>query len=151
MTKQIRKGKLSAAEIDAFLALPSMARLATAVPSKEEPGFYQPHNVPVWFHWDGESLYISAFQSTRKLKEVQRNPYIAVLVDLKEAVDGAQAVLMEGKAEVILDSQTVQEMSRVIYTKYMGPEGVKDPEPQSWIIDPENAIIKLTPARIYTW
>ncbi len=151
MAEQILKGKLTKPEIDAFLALPSMARLATAVPSKADSNFFQPHNVPVWFHWDGNNLYISAFQSTRKLKEVQQNPYIAVIVDLPEAIDGAQAVLMEGKAEVVLSSQTVQDMSRVIYAKYMGPEGVKAPEPQSWIVDPENAIIKLTPARIYTW
>lgn len=151
MANQIIKGKLTKPEIDTFLALPSMARLATAVPSKADPNFFQPHNVPVWFHWDGESLYISAFQSTRKLKEVQQNPFIAVIIDLQEAVDGAQAVLMEGKAEVVLTSNMVQEMSRLIYTKYMGPEGVKAPAPQSWIVDPENAIIKLTPARIYTW
>lgn len=151
MADQILKGKLTKPEIDDFLTLPSMARLATAVPSKADPNFFQPHNVPVWFHWDGESLYISAFQSTRKLKEVQQNPYIAVIVDLQEAVEGAQAVLMEGKAEVVLTPQTVQEMSRLIYTKYMGPEGVKATAPQSWIVDPENAIIKLTPARIYTW
>jgi nitroimidazol reductase NimA-like FMN-containing flavoprotein (pyridoxamine 5'-phosphate oxidase superfamily) len=151
MTKSAITGKLSKTEIDAFLDHAWIARLATAVPAREDSALFQPHNVPVWFYWDGESLFISAFQSTRKLKEVKRNPYIAVIIDLHEAVDGAQAVLMEGKSELILDSETVQEMSRVIYTKYMGPEGVKDPAPQSWIVDPENAIIKLTPARIYTW
>ena len=36
-------------------------------------------------------------------------------------------------------------------TRYMGEEGVKAEAPQSWIVDPENAIIRLTPARIYTW
>jgi len=151
MAEQIRKGKLTQPEIDAFLKLPRMARLATASPVKEDPKYFQPHNVPVWFYWDGESLYISAFQSTRKYKEVKRNPYIAVIVDVEDAVDGAQAVLMEGKAEIILSPQTVQEMSRIIYTKYMGPEGVLESAPQSWIVDPENSIIKLTPSRIYTW
>lgn len=151
MAETTLTGKLTKTDIDSFLANKWMARLATAVPSKENPAFFQPHNVPVWFHWDGESLYISAFQSTRKVKEVKRNPYIAVIIDLPEAVDGAQAVLMEGKSELILASDLVQEMSRIIYTKYMGPEGVKDPAPQSWIIDPENTIIKLTPARIFTW
>ena len=31
------------------------------------------HVVPVWFGWDGESIYISAFRSTRKVKELIRN------------------------------------------------------------------------------
>jgi general stress protein 26 len=107
--------------------------------------------VPVWYLWDGQSLYISVFQSTRKSKEVKRNPYIAVIVDVADAIDGATAVLLEGKSEVIVDREFVQEMSRKIYTHYMGEQGVLAPDPQSWIADPENSIIKLVPSRIYTW
>ena len=40
-------------------------RLATA-----NPRTLQPHVVPVWFWWDGTSLWISAFSSTRKVKEL---------------------------------------------------------------------------------
>ena len=47
------------AEIDAFLAEAILARLATA-----NPKTCQPHAVPVWFLWDGESAWISAFTST---------------------------------------------------------------------------------------
>lgn len=147
----IDTGKLTKPQVDAFLEQPILARLATAVPSKDDPGQFQPHNVPVWFYWDGESLYISAFQSTRKLKEARRNPYIAVLIDTAEAVDGVTAVLFEGKSDLILEPETMAEMSRIIYTRYMGEEGVKDPAPQSWIVDPENAIIRLTPNRLLTW
>lgn len=152
MTDEVRYGKLTQAQLDAFPDHPYLARIATAVRSKADPSFFQPHLTPVWFIWDGTSLYISAFDSTRKVKEVRRNPYIAVLIDLPEAVDGVSAVLMEGKSECIQaqDRPFVQEMSRAIYTKYMG-EGVKDPAPQSWIIDPENSIIKLTPQKVFTW
>ena len=151
MAEQILNGKLSKEQVDAFLEHALIARLATAVPSKDNPNFFQPHNVPIWFYWDGQSLYISAFQSTRKVKEVRSNPYIAVIADVNDTIDGAQAVLMEGKAEFITEPETVQDMSRIIYTRYMGEEGVKDPAPQSWIVDPENSIIKLTPKKIYTW
>ncbi len=151
MTEEILFGKLTKAQLDAFLSQPILARLATAVPSKEDPSFFQPHNTPVWFEWDGQNLYISAFSSTRKVKEVRRNPYIAVLIDLPQAVDGVSAVLMEGKAEWINASPFVEEMSRTIYTHYMGSEGVLAAEPQSWIIDPENSIIKLPPQRVFTW
>jgi general stress protein 26 len=152
MTEEVRYGKLTQAQLDAFLEHPYLARLATAVPAKGDRSFFQPHLTAVWFVWDGSSLYISAFDSTRKVKEVRRNPYIAVLIDLPEAVDGVSAVLMEGKSEWIQeqDRPFVQEMSRAIYTKYMG-EGVQDAAPQSWIIDPENSIIKLTPKNVLTW
>lgn len=147
----IDTGKFTKAQVDAFLEKPLLARLATSVPQKEEPGKSQPHATPVWFYWDGTSLFISAFQSTRKSKEVKRNPYIAVLIDVAEAIDGMTAVLFEGKSELLLDSPSVQEYSRIIYTRYMGEEGVKAAEPQSWIIDPENSIIKITPKKLFTW
>lgn len=151
MTEEIKYGKLTKAQLDAFLENAILARLSTAVPSKEDARFFQPHTTPVWFVWDGESLYISAFTSTRKVKEVRRNPYIAVLIDVAEAIDGVSAVLMEGKSDWLTEPGLVQEMSRIIYTRYMGLEGVQAPAPQSWIIDPENSIIKLTPQNIYTW
>ena len=151
MTETTFRGKQTRAQMEEFLRLPLLARLATAAPARGEPGQFQPHNVPVWFEWDGASLWISAFQSTRKLKEVRANPYVSILIDVNEAIDGVQAVLMEGKSELILEPAVVQAKSRSIYTRYMGEEGVLAPAPQSWIVDPENAINKLTPRVVYTW
>ncbi len=151
MTQEKQYGKLTQTQLNAFLDHPILARLSTAVRSKEDGKYFQPHTTPVWFLWDGASLYISAFTSTRKVKEVRRNPYIAVLIDVADAIDGVTAVLMEGKSEWITEPPFVQEMSRRIYTRYMGEEGVLAPSPQSWIIDPENSIIKLTPQNVYTW
>lgn len=150
MTEEALYGKLTKAQLDAFLNNAILARLSTAARSKEDPAQFQPHTTPVWFLWDGESLYISAFTSTRKVKEVRRNPFISVLIDVMDSIEGVTAVLMEGRSEWITESSLVQEMSRVIYTKYMG-EGVSAEAPQSWIVDPENSIIKLTPSKIYTW
>ena len=151
MTEETKIGKFTLAQLNAFLENPLLARLATAVPVRDEPGAFQPHNVPVWYWWDGTSLWISAVQSTRKVKEVKRNAYIAVLVDVEKSIDGVTAVLMEGKSELLLDPAAVQETSRIIYTRYMGEEGVKEAAPQSWMVDPDNSIIKLTPQKMYAW
>ena len=151
MTHPAFDTKFEQAQIEAFLAQSLNARLATAVPRRDEPAYAKPHNVPVWFLWDGEALWISAFQSTRKLKEVLRNPYVSILIDVEQAYQGVTAILFEGKAEVILESEIVQDMSTRIYTKYMGEEGVKAAAPQSWIIDPENAIIRLCAQKVFTW
>lgn len=151
MTEEKTYGKLTQAQFEAFLNQPLLARIATAVRSKEDADYFQPHVTPVWFLWENDSLYISAFTSTRKVKEVRRNPYIAALIDVSQAVDGVSAVLLEGKSEWIHDREFVQDMSRRIYTKYMGEDGVLAADPQSWIIDPENSIIKLAPQAIYTW
>lgn len=121
-----------------------LARLATARDG-------QPHVVPVWFYWDGESIWISAFRSTRKVKDLLRNPLCAVLVEPKETT-GLQAVLLEGRAELInAPDPRVVEMSECIYTRYLGPDGVLAEEPQSWIHDAENTLVRLKPTKTFVW
>ena len=132
--------------IEALLDEPVLARLAT---SNGKTG--QLHVVPVWFLWDGVSVWISAFTSTRKVKDLLSNAKCAVLIEPKET-DGLQAVLFEGGVDVIDQPRhLVCDMSLRIYTRYMGSDGVQAPEPQSWAVDPENRLVRLTPKHIYAW
>jgi nitroimidazol reductase NimA-like FMN-containing flavoprotein (pyridoxamine 5'-phosphate oxidase superfamily) len=133
--------------IESVLAETVLARLATT-----NPKTMQPHVVPVWFLWDGEFVWISSFVSTRKIRELKANPRGAVLIESKQEAGKLQAVLLEGVVELVAQPrQLVSKMANRIYLRYLGPEGVKDPEPQSWLNDPENMLIKLTPKRIISW
>lgn len=135
------------AKMDAFLAAPLLARLATA-----SPGTLQPHVVPVWYEWDGEILWISSYESTRKIGELRDNPRCAVVIDVAENVDGVSAVVFEGEAELIAaPREFVRDMALRIYARYMGPDGVLAPEPQEWANSPENLIIKVTPEFVKVW
>jgi nitroimidazol reductase NimA-like FMN-containing flavoprotein (pyridoxamine 5'-phosphate oxidase superfamily) len=133
--------------IESVLAEPVLARLATT-----NPKTLQPHVVPVWFMWDGESVWISSFISTRKIRELKNNPRGAVLIESRQEGGKLQAVLLEGTVELVTQPrQLVSEIASRIYVRYLGLEGVKDPEPQSWLNDLENLLIKLTPKRIISW
>jgi nitroimidazol reductase NimA-like FMN-containing flavoprotein (pyridoxamine 5'-phosphate oxidase superfamily) len=134
-------------KIDAFLAAPLLARFATASPET-----LQPHVVPVWYEWDGETLWISSYESTRKIGELRANPKCAVVMDVAESVDGVSAVVFEGQVELITEPREfVRDMALRIYTRYMGPEGVLAPDPQEWANSPENLIIKVTPEFVKVW
>ncbi len=133
--------------IEAVLAEPVLARLATT-----NPKTLQPHVVPVWFAWDGEHVWISSFVSTRKIRDLKINPRGAVLIESKQEGGKLQAVLLEGAVELVTHPrELVREMASQIYIRYLGPQGVKEAEPQSWLKDPENLLIKLTPERIMSW
>ena len=133
--------------IEAVLAEAVLARLATSNPKN-----MQPHVVPVWFEWDGEHVWISSFVSTRKIRELKINPRGAVLIESKQEGSKLQAVLLEGPVELVTQPRPlVSEIASRIYIRYLGPEGVKEAEPQSWLNDPENLLIKLTPDRIISW
>jgi len=77
---------------------PVLARIATAQLTTG-----QPHVVPVWFAWDGKSLWISSFSNTRKVRELYDNPLCSVLIEPSSDENKLQAVLMEGKAEIIVE------------------------------------------------
>jgi general stress protein 26 len=133
--------------IESVLAEAVLARLATT-----NPKTMQPHVVPVWFMWDGEYVWVSSFVRTRKIRELKINPRGAVLIESKQEGGKLQAVLMEGTVELVAHPrQLVSEIASRIYIRYLGPEGIKDPEPQSWLNDPQNLLIKLTPKRIISW
>jgi nitroimidazol reductase NimA-like FMN-containing flavoprotein (pyridoxamine 5'-phosphate oxidase superfamily) len=133
--------------IEAVLAEAVLARLATT-----NPKTMQPHVVPVWFMWDGEYVWISSFVSTRKIRELKNNPRGAVLIESRQEGGKLQAVLLEGTVELVAQPrQLVSKIASRIYIRYLGLEGVKQPEPQSWLNDSENLLIKLTPERIISW
>jgi len=133
--------------IEAILSEPVLARLATT-----NPKTMQPHVVPVWFLWDGEFIWVSSFVSTRKIRELKNNPRGAILIESKQPGSKLQVVLIEGTVELVIEPhEAVSAVSSRIYARYLGEEGVKDPEPQSWLNDPENLLIKLIPKRIISW
>jgi len=132
--------------IDAFLAAPHIARLATA----DAAG--APHVVPVWYGWDGSTLWVSSFANTRKITHLEHNPALSVAVDIVEPDGATKAVILEGNAELIRQPREfVHQQSTWIYTRYLGPQGVLATDPQSWIVDPLNLLIKLVPQHISAW
>jgi nitroimidazol reductase NimA-like FMN-containing flavoprotein (pyridoxamine 5'-phosphate oxidase superfamily) len=138
--------KLNRPCVKGFLAEKHLARLGTANPKTA-----QPHVTPVWFDWDGECVYISAFISTRKAREVEKNARISVLIDVAEQDGPTRAVLFEGKADFLDDPSQVAPLATRIYTKYVGEEGITAADVASWIVDAENRIIKLAPEHVYIW
>lgn len=129
-----------------LLTQPVLARLATANPTT-----LQPHVVPVWFEWDGEAIWISSFDSTRKMRDLIGNPRVSIVVDTAEDDGSVRGIVLEGKADVIKDPAVVIPRSTSIYLRYLGEEGIRQPDPASWIVDPENRVIRLRPEKIYSW
>jgi general stress protein 26 len=138
---------ITRAVLETVLQQPVLARIATT-----NPATLQPHVVPVWFLWDGASVWISAFDSTRKIKELKKNSLCSILVEPKESDGLLQAVLFEGEVELISEPRLlVESMTTKIYIRYLGENGVLAEDPQSWIHDPENLVIRMTPKKTYYW
>ena len=133
-------------QVAEFLRQRLIGRLATASPDG------QPHIVPVWFLWEDGAVWISSYRSTRKVIDIERNRKCALVVDIENAEDGLTAVVLEGQAELVsVPAETVKQRIERIYTKYLGPEGVLEKDPQTWLNSPENVLIRFTPTRVKSW
>jgi PPOX class probable F420-dependent enzyme len=132
-------------EIDLFLAEPILARIATVRPDG------RPHVVPVWYWWDGTSIYIDTPPSFVKAKNLMHNPNCAIAVDVTEGGLRFKAVILEGQVELIREKRFAFDIIDRIYTKYLGEEGVKSATPQRMIHESDHVIIKMTPNRVLTW
>lgn len=132
--------------VNKILDEPLIARLATA----DLNG--QPHVVPVWYAWDGKSIWVSSFSNTRKIKDLQNNPKLSIAIDTSDDDGKTSAVILEGKADLVVEPRDfLRKQFLWIYTRYLGEDGVKEKQPQEWIEDPHNLLVKLTPKNVYTW
>jgi PPOX class probable F420-dependent enzyme len=141
--------KLSATKqafINDFLQKPLIARLATI---DEE---HHPHVVPVWFGWDGDCLWVSSYSNTRKVQNIRGNPHISIAVDIEDKNGATKAVILEGAVELVAEPRDfLKDKFTWIYERYLGKDGVLAKEPQSWINDEKNLLIRLTPQKVITW
>lgn len=144
MGKTTGATSMSKAELDAYLTQLLIARIATI---RED----RPHVVPVWYDWDGQSIWIETGLNFQKHKNLMRNPHCAIVIDTTEGGLRFKGVILEGKAELITEPlEFVRETVIRIYTRYLGEEGILAPTPQRMIQSP-HVIIKLTPERLISW
>jgi nitroimidazol reductase NimA-like FMN-containing flavoprotein (pyridoxamine 5'-phosphate oxidase superfamily) len=144
MVEVVWRGDMDRQALDAFLCQPVLARIATI------RGDW-PHVVPMWFDWDGESLWMETGIGFQKHRNLLANPHCAVTIDVTEGGLRFKGVIFEGVAELITTPEEfVHEVVTRIYRKYLGDEGITAPTPRAMIADP-HAIIRLQPLRIRTW
>ena len=68
----------SIAQREAFLAQPRLAILITQ--ARDSTQASAPVGVPVWFEWDGTRVNLFTGKGTAKLKRIEQNPQVSILV-----------------------------------------------------------------------
>lgn len=132
---------MSKEDMNAFLARPIIARIATVRANGS------PQVVPMWFLYEDGVMYMSTRTYAAKVKHLQKNPRVAIVVDEMVAPMKNKVVTIEGTVEVLTTG--VKEMTTKLYHKYAGVEGSATPQAQQSINTPR-VILKITPKKIET-
>jgi PPOX class probable F420-dependent enzyme len=140
-TPQAAPPSMSTEELNAFLARPIIARIATVRANGS------PQLAPMWFLYEDGVMYMSTRTYAAKVKHIQKNPRVAVVVDEMVAPLKNKVVTIEGTVEVLTTG--VKEMTTRIYHKYAGVEGSATPQAQRSINTPR-VILKITPKKTET-
>ena len=111
-------------DIDAFLAQPLVARVATNGPTVR----------PVWFLWEEEAFWLLSGPWTKLLGRVRWDPALAIVVDICDVTTGlTRQVIARGKAEIL--PFDVPRGHRML-SRYLGDDVDRwDPNFQRYLLD----------------
>ena len=150
--KDLRKfmaaASMSKKEIDEFLSIPGIARMASIKDGK-------PHIVPVWFYYDGTNIIVPTAKDTKKTKNLQNNPNVSIVIDVVEGKSGdisfldGKAVIVEGIVE-IRDEIDNNSFARKTYERYIGLSALDNPFVQFSVNLPRYMLV-IKPTKIISW
>ncbi len=134
---------MSPEEIDSFLAEQRTCRVASVGADG------RPHNSPLWFAWDGSSLWLNSIVKSQRWTDLQRDPRVSVVVDTGHDFGELRGVELLGSVEVVGDVPrtampvpSLEAPERLFGEKYAGG---------SFSADGRHGWLRLTPEKIVSW
>ncbi|MBI3954156.1 MAG: PPOX class F420-dependent oxidoreductase [Chloroflexi bacterium] len=126
-------------QADAFLR-ESRAHAVVATINKDG----SPQLTPVWYHWDGKTLTFALQERTLKLRNLQRDPRLTVMVHAEP--NGDRYVVLRGRATI--HREDVQGWRRRIWGRYVGRKTIEKWLPQLSRPDQPMAVVRMVPEKV---
>lgn len=132
---------LSQQEIDAFLdSRPGWIALTTI----GRDGF--PHTVPIGYFRHGAEVYIGCRAGTQKLKNIERNPKVSLMLESGSTMIDIKGIVIQGTATVVTDPAEMLPLAREAARQRGTPDDQLPAE-----VRPGAAYIRVAPSRVISW
>ena len=144
--KQRRGAKiaLTDAELDEFLRTQRTCRLGSV--GKDGT----PHVTPLWFAWDGSSIWLNSIVKSQRWTDIARTPNVSVLVDAGEEFMELIGVELKGTARPVGEAPRtgepvpeLEEPERLYSRKYAGSDQMH--------YDGRHAWLQVVPTKVISW
>ena|ERR1700676_2485615 len=144
--KQLRQVHLAMtdAERDRFLADELTCRVATVNPALE------PHITPMWFVWDGASIWLYSQTRSRRWSDLRTNPLLAVVVDAGMTRSELRGVELTGIGALVGEQPRIGEVHPelvAIEDEY----AMKYLSPPTFQYDGRHAWLRVSVRKIVSW
>ncbi|GAA3814687.1 pyridoxamine 5'-phosphate oxidase family protein [Streptomyces phyllanthi] len=147
MTVTQRRGRkimMTSTELDEFLTTQRTCRVATVSADGA------PHVSPLWFAWDGTSLWLYSITSSKRWAALRRDPRVAVAVDSGEEYGELRGVELSGTVVFVGEAPRtcephpeLVEVERLFARKNFGLDEMPHDGRHAWV--------RLTPESIASW
>jgi PPOX class probable F420-dependent enzyme len=107
------------------------------------------HLVGMWFLWDGEAVLLPTSKTTRKARNVARDPRATVMIDDSRGGFDLRGVTLVGRAE-LHDGPEALVTNRQIHLKYVTERG-RNLGPVDRYLATDDVTIRLVPERASAW
>ncbi|MFH9675884.1 pyridoxamine 5'-phosphate oxidase family protein [Streptomyces sp. NPDC017405] len=144
---QQRRGRrimMTPGELDRFLGTQRTCRVATVSADGA------PHVSPLWFVWDGTSLWLYSVVRSRRWAQLGRDPRVAVVVDSGEEYDALRGAELSGRMESVGEvprrgglCAELDTVETLFARKYFGVDEMPHDGRHAWA--------RLTPEKIVSW
>ena len=102
----------------------------------------RPHAMPLWFLWDGRSLYFVTGRSTQKARNLESQPWVVV-----HAGDGDDVIILEGRAERVSNDPELRRVDGAYGDKYIDPHSGA----RATIFNAGDDLYRVTVEHVMTW
>ena len=128
-----------------FLAEPNLARVATI----DESG--EPHVVPAWYWWDGESFWIGAQATDQKVANARRRGRAGIEIDAD--IRRKRGLYALGPTRIIDGADGRREYIRITTEQVPRYQPGKPPieTARSYSEKGQPVVIQITPDRVISW
>lgn len=135
---------MTRSEIDSFLAAQHTCRVGTV------SGNGQPHVTPLWFAWDGASVWLYSIVDSQRWADIARDPRVSVMID-----DGHRYAELRG-VEIVGSAQTIGDVPRTATpdARLSQPERLfaeKYFDSADFVSDGRHAWLRVIPERLRSW
>jgi PPOX class probable F420-dependent enzyme len=119
------------------------------------PGGF-PHPMPMWFGLEDDgNVVMTTFTKSQKIKNIERDPRVSLLVESGTAYSELRGVVIYGEAELVRDKEHVLDILAKVSTKSAGGAG-NAPDPGAlrnalMATVPKRTGIRIRPDKIVSW
>ncbi len=108
------------------------------------------HLVAMWYAvLDGDPVFWT-FGKSQKIKNLQRDPRITLLVESGEEYGELRGVEIVGTATVITDHDPIMEIGEAVYARYFG-EVTDEVRPFVELTGAKRYGVRISPQRVVSW